>query len=131
MKTLIWAAFALLALIWTGLAALSAGLAQWLIGAMASGEATQMVTTVGQWPVPAWAALWIDPAWLQGLQLMWLDLVQWLSQVLPSIDGLGGFVTALVWIGWGVGLITLLVVCGGLHWLAGRMSGPGSGPRPA
>lgn len=131
MKTLIWAAFALVALIWTGLAAVSAGLAQWLIGAVASGEATQVAAdaanTIGQWPVPAWAALWIDPAWIQGLQLMWLDVVQWLSQVLPSIDGLGGWVSALVWMGWGIGLITLLVVCGGLHWLAGRVSGP----RPA
>lgn len=127
MKTLIWAVFALLALLWTGLAALSAGLAQWLIGAVSSGDATQAATTIGQWPVPAWAALWIDPAWIQGLQLMWLDLVQWLSAVLPSIDGLGGWISALVWIGWGIGLITLLVVCGGLHWLSGRVNPP----RPA
>ena len=42
MKTLIWAAFALLALIWTGLAAASAGLAEGLIGAVASGGATQV-----------------------------------------------------------------------------------------
>lgn len=122
MKTLIWAAFALLALIWTGLAALSAGLAQWLIGAMASGEATQAATTIGQWPIPPWAALWIDPAWVQALQMMWMDAVQWLSQVLPSIEGLGGWISALVWFGWGVGLVTLLVLCGGLHWLAGRVS---------
>ncbi len=72
MKTLIWAAFALLALIWTGLAAASAGLAEWLIGAVASGEATQVAadaaTTIGQWPVPAGAvtatlrrALVLDP----------------------------------------------------------------------
>jgi hypothetical protein len=127
MKTLIWATFALLALIWTGLAAVSAGLAEWLIGLVTSGQATEAATAIGQWPMPAWAALWIDPAWVQALQLMWLDLVQWLAQVLPSVDGLGGWVTALVWFGWGVGLVSLLALCGGLHWLAGRVSQP----RPA
>ena len=87
MKTIVWGVFAFLTICWTALVALSVQLTEWLLGSAGSGQAAAAATAVGEWPVPAWAALWVDPAWLQALQAMWLDLVQWGGQVAPSRGG--------------------------------------------
>ena len=131
MKTLIWAGFALVALVWTGLAAATAGLTEWALAALASGQATQTAGAVAQWPVPPWLALWIDPAAVQALQTMWLDTVRWLGEVLPMLGGVGGWLAALVWIGWGIGLVLLLVAAVAAHWLASRAGRAFGGARPA
>ncbi len=126
MRTILWGVFAFLTVCWTAMVALSVQLVNWLLGAAGSGQATAAATSVGQWPVPAWAALWVDPAWLRALQAMWLDLVQWLSQVAPSSDGLMSWITPLLWTGWGLGMMCLLVPAIGLHWLIGRVQKPAS-----
>ncbi len=126
MRTIVWGVFAFLTVCWTAMVALSVQLVNWLLGAAGSGQATAAATSVGQWPVPAWAALWVDPAWLQALQAMWLDMVQWLGQVAPSSDGLMSWITPLLWTGWGLGMICLLVPAIGLHWLIGRVQKPAS-----
>ena len=124
MKTIIWGVFALLTVCWTALVALSVQVTDWLLGATGSGQVTAAATSVGQWPVPAWAALWVDPTWLQALQAMWIDLVQWLGQIAPSSEGLMGWITPLLWTGWGLGMVCLLVPAIGLHWLVGRVNPP-------
>ncbi|MES2926903.1 MAG: hypothetical protein V4843_08800 [Pseudomonadota bacterium] len=126
MRTIVWGVFAFLTVCWTAMVALSVQLVNWLLGAAGSGQATAAATSVGQWPVPAWAALWVDPAWLQALQAMWLDMVQWLGQVAPSSDGLMSWITPLLWTGWGLGMMCLLVPAIGLHWLIGRVQKPAS-----
>lgn len=124
MKAMIWVAFVVLAGLWTGLVALTVQVTDWLLAAMASGQATDLATAAGQWPVPAWLALWVDTAWLQGLQAAAVDLVQWLGQVLPSADGLMGWIAPLLWIGWGLVMLLLLVCAVAGHWLAGRLGTP-------
>lgn len=127
MKPLIWGVFGLLALCWTGLAAASVQITEWLLTLAGTGQATDLATAAGQWPVPDWLALWVDPAWVKAMQGAWLGLVQWLGQVLPSGSGLMAWVTPLVWIAWALGLLCLLVPAIALHWLAGRLKLP---PRP-
>lgn len=128
MKTIVWGVFAFLTVCWTALIALSVQLTAWLLNAAGAGQATAAASAASDWPGPAWAALWIDPAWLQALQAMWLDLVQWLGQMAPSSDGLMGWITPLLWTGWGLGMLCLLVAAIGLHWLVGRLNKP-STPR--
>lgn len=128
MKPLIWGVFGLLALCWTGLAAASVEITEWLLTLAGSGQVTDAATAAGQWPVPAWLALWVDPAWVKTMQGAWLGLVQWLGQVLPSGGGLMAWVTPLVWTAWALGLLCLLVPAIGLHWLVGRLQLP---PLPA
>ena len=126
MKALLWVAFVVLAGIWTGLVALTAQITDWLLAAMASGQATDLANVAGQWPVPAWLGLWVDTAWLQSLQAAWVDVVQWLGQVLPSAGGLMGWIGPLLWIGWGLVMLLLLVCAVAGHWLLGRMGTPTS-----
>jgi hypothetical protein len=120
MKTLIWVAFLVLAGLWTGLVALTVQVTDWLLGAVASGQATDLATAAGQWPVPAWLALWVDTAWLQGLQAAWVGV----GQVLPSADGLMGWITPLLWTGWALVMVLLLVCAVAGHWLVGRLGAP-------
>jgi len=124
MKTMVWVAFVLLASLWTGLVALTGQATDWLLTAMASGQATDLATAASQWPVPAWLALWVDTGWLQGLQTAWMGAVQWLGQVMPSADGLMGWISPLLWTGWALVMLLLLTCAVAGHWLAGRLGTP-------
>lgn len=120
MTTAIWVVVALLAAFWTGLAALLAQLTDWLSAAMASGAAADALTHIGQWPVPAWLAPWVDPAWVETMQASALEWLQWLSAAMPAAGGLMGWISPLVWLLWGLGMAVLLCVGGGLHLLVRR-----------
>lgn len=116
----IWVVVVVLAAFWTGLAALLAQLTDWLSAAMASGAAGSALDQIGQWPVPAWLAPWVDPAWVETMQASVLEWLHWLSAAMPAIGGLMGWISPLVWLLWGLGLVVLLCVGGGLHFLARR-----------
>lgn len=122
MITAVWVVVAVLAAFWTGLAALLAQLTDWLSAAMASGAAGSALDQIGQWPVPAWLAPWVDPAWVETMQASVLEWLQWLSAAMPAIGGLMGWISPLVWLLWGLGLVVLLCVGGGLHFLASRVA---------
>ena len=42
------------------------------------------------------------------------------TQVMPSAASLMVWIGPLVWAVWGLGMLLLLALAGGLHWLAGR-----------
>lgn len=126
MKAIVWLVFLVLAAFWTGLVALTEQLSQWLLTSMASGQVGELATVAGQWPVPAWLGFWVDTAWLQSLQEVGVGLVQWLSQVLPSSQGLMSWISPLLWLGWGLGTLLLLVAAVIGHMLLGQR---GSTPR--
>ena len=68
----------------------------------------------------AWAAPWVDPSWLKGLQESLVWAVQGLNQILPAAGGLGTWISVLGWIFWGFIMAALLVLALILHWLAGK-----------
>lgn len=128
MKAIVWLVFLVLTAFWTGLVALTEQLSQWLLASMASGQVGELATVAGQWPVPAWLGFWVDTAWLQSLQEAGVGLVQWLGQVLPSSQGLMSWITPLLWLGWGLGTLLLLVAAVMGHMLLGqRWSAPRKG----
>ncbi len=128
MKAIVWLVFLVLTAFWTGLVALTEQLSQWLLASMASGQVGELATVAGQWPVPAWLGFWVDTAWLQGLQEAGVGLVQWLGQVLPSSQGLMSWISPLLWLGWGLGALLLLVAAVMGHMLLGqRWSAPRKG----
>jgi hypothetical protein len=120
MKALIWLVFLVLMAFWTGLVALTEQLSQWLLASMANGQVGELASLAGQWPVPAWLGLWVDTAWLKSLQEAGVGLVQWLGQVMPSSQGLMGWITPLLWLGWGLGTVLLLVGAVIGHMLLGK-----------
>lgn len=96
----------------------------WVIGAvlgwLPDGSVSAGMETVTQWPVPAWLAPWVDPAWLGLVMQSVRDAVQWLAPWLPSADTLAGLVSALAWGVWALGALGMLLVAAGVHWWARR-----------
>ena len=128
MKAVVWLVFLVLMAFWTGLVALTEQLSQWLLASMASGQVGELATVAGQWPVPAWLGFWVDTSWLKSLQEAGVGLVQWLSNVMPSSQGLMSWITPLLWLGWGLGTLLLLVAAVVGHMLLGQSwSGPRKG----
>jgi hypothetical protein len=124
MKTALWIVFLLLAALWTGTVLVSAELTGWLATTVASGQAGDVITNAGQWPVPAWMGLVIDPAWIQGLQAAWVEVVGWLGQSGPALGGMVSWLVPLMWIVWGVVMLTMLAGAVAGHFLLGRFSRP-------
>ncbi len=123
MKTLIWGLTALLAAGWTGLVWITHQLTGWLLGAVDAGALKDAGGAVGQLPLPPlpeWLGVPVDTAWLGALQAWSADLLGWLGAVLPAGDALMAWVGPLLWVGWGLGLLTLLALAGLLHVLVGR-----------
>lgn len=120
MKILIWAAFVLVILFWTGLIALTEQLSQWLLASMPTGQVTDLTQITGQWPVPAWLGLWVDTAWIEGVQEMGVGFLAWLMPLVPSSESLMGWISPLLWITWGIGSFVLLVCTLVVNWLIGK-----------
>lgn len=120
MTLLIWTVFAVLALLWTGGAWASAALVQWSADLMASGQAVELGRAVSSWPVPAWAVWFVDIALVHAM----IDGIVWglemLQSVAPWAATAVGWLVPVVWFGWALGLLVLLVIAVGLHWLVRR-----------
>jgi hypothetical protein len=123
MKLVLWLGFGLLALLWTGGAALVAGLTEWAAQVLASGGVADWTRAAANVPVPPWIALWVDPQAVRFVQ----EAVQWALEVLgswsaalPTAGQLIGWLVPLVWLLWGLGLLPLLGLAAGAHWWLGR-----------
>ncbi len=85
MKTIIWGAFGVLALLWTGGVALVAELLQWSAGALASGGVTGRAEAAARVPVPTRLAPFVDLAgWREILSSVAIALES-LSTILPPL----------------------------------------------
>ena len=85
-----------------------------------SASSSSLASAPGRSSPPAWAAAWVDPAWLQTLQSGLVWAAQGLNQVLPFAGSLGTLISVLAWIFWGFIIVGLLVLALILHWLAGK-----------
>lgn len=120
MTLLIWAGFALWALLWTGSAVAASALIHWGAGLLASGEAAQLSQTVTTLPVPLWLTYWVDieaiHAALDGI--VWtLDSAQ---QALPWLGTLLQWLLPLTWLLWAAGIGLMLLLAFGAQMLVRR-----------
>lgn len=119
-----WALFGVLALLWTGGAFITAELVQWGAQALGSGAAAEAGRELAQLPVPPWAAIWLDPAWVQSLQAMVLWGLDAFRDALPLLGSAAGWLVPVVWVLWFLGLVALLVAAGAAHVLLRRFVAP-------
>lgn len=122
MKTLVWVATAVLALIWTITAAVVASLTGWL--AENAGDTASWTGQISQWPVPEWLALWVRPELLDGLRSATTSMIGWGSASLPALGSMLQWVAPAVWVVWALGIVCLLALAGGAHYAAGRVLRP-------
>jgi hypothetical protein len=131
MKIALWIAFALLALLWTGGAAVTAQVVAWSASGLAAGGVAQVGGTVASLAIPVWLAPWVDAAAWTAIQQGVAGTLVAVSGSLPLLGTAVGWLVTLVWICWGVGLAIMLVLTGLAHWLIGRFNGRRpSGPSP-
>jgi hypothetical protein len=124
MKVAVWIAFGLLAAAWTGGAMLSAELIEWGAAALAAGGAADAARSAAQWPMPAWLAPWVDPAWIEAAGHA---MASWLAAAGGSLPLLGsalGWMLPVVWTVWGLGIVLMAVLAGVAHLLLSRARGP-------
>jgi hypothetical protein len=128
MKIALWSVVGLLFAIWTGGAALAAALTRWGADLIASGGAAELGRSAAQWPVPPWMAPWVDTSWIQAAQQAFLWSMDALGQALPWVGSAVGWLLPFVWVVWGLGVITLVVLAVVVHLLLGRMRPLQAGP---
>lgn len=134
MKIALWITFAVLALMWTGTAALMAQLVQWSAAGLAAGAPDPAAAVAAVAAMPAWLAPWVDPAAWAAAQQSVHGVLHASMATLPVIGTAVGWLVPLVWLFWGLGLLVMLVLAGLGHWLIGRWQRrgpPGASPVPA
>lgn len=119
MKLLIWSSFALLALLWTGMAVLAVNVSDWAAALLSSGGGalTEQMSALG---LPAWLQLWVSPEMIAAMQTTITGTMAMLGPWLPSPETLSSLMGVLVWITWGLGCVVLLGLAIGAHWFASR-----------
>lgn len=121
MKWIIWTMGGVVAVVWTGALALTAWLVDWTGEALVRAGTSGTPAPAMPAELPALLAGWIDPAG-------WTAIVQTLQQglgaaqsMLPAVGTAAGWLEPVVWVLWGLGLIAVLALAAGSHWLfAGR-----------
>jgi len=105
---LVWALVALVAIPWS-LACLAA---HWLLtGAdWAGGPGQATVQWLEQWRIPVWLAEWLPMASITLIKTWLTTLLPWVESMLAQAPVLQGWLAPLLWIGWALGLLLLLVL---------------------
>jgi len=105
---LVWALVALLAAPWT-LACL--GL-HWLLTGpdWSAAGVGAWVDWLAQWRIPVWLADWLPMASITALKTWLTTLGPWLESLLASAPSLLAWLVPLLWAGWLLGLLVLIVL---------------------
>ncbi len=123
MKTALWIVFGLVALVWTGIAALAAEVIAWAGQGLSAAPSDTLGEAAAALALPAWLSPWVDAAtwnaWVQGIA----GAVAALEQAFPALGEAVSWLVPAVWVGWGLGLAALLVLTFVGHWGLGRFGG--------
>ncbi|MFA7293142.1 MAG: hypothetical protein WC023_12960 [Rhodocyclaceae bacterium] len=117
MKIVVWSLCLVFSTLWTGLAFLAAEAMQWIANGLASGQISDPMRSVAQWPVPAWMSAWIDPVWVEVLRSMLASGLTMMGEVIPFFSSAVSWVVPLIWVLWVVGVLVLLALAGAAHLL--------------
>lgn len=120
MKIAVWVVFGVVTLLWTAGTFIAVKLTQWGTQLLATGNVEQLSRGVAQWPVPEGLPIWFDPATILALQQMALFSLETLRNAMPYMSTMMGWLAPVIWAVWGLGLLCLLAMAGGAHWLASR-----------
>ena len=129
MKIAVWVIFSVTALLWTVGSYIAVKLTQWGTQMLATASFEQLNSNVTQWPLPEMLPLWFDAGSILALQHLALLSLEAFRNAMPYMSTMMGWLVPVIWIVWGLGILCLLMMAGGAHWLASRYM-PGR-PAPA
>jgi hypothetical protein len=129
MKILIWSIFSLIVSALTGVVAVAVQVTEWVVSTVATGQIGELATSVEALPVPAWLAVWFDPAAVEAMRAVLVEAIGWLSVSLPGLAGTVDWLAPLMWVGWGLVVLLILTATVFLHGLVGRVKTSPALPR--
>jgi hypothetical protein len=119
MKALVWGIVALLAVLWSAGIAVLASVSGWL--ARSADQAAGSVKDLAGLTLPPWVEVWLDPAWREAMVAFATWSQEALAWVTPWIGPVLEWVAPLLWVVWGIGMVGLVLLAVGGHFLIGRM----------
>ncbi len=122
MKIAVWVVFGLVTLFWTAGTFIAVKLTQWGTALLANGSIDPLSRGVAEWPLLQGLPLWLDPLMVQTLQQYALLSLEALRDAMPYMSMMMGWLVPLIWVVWAFGLVFLLALAGGAHWLTSRHS---------
>lgn len=120
MKIAVWVVFSVVTLLWTAGTFIAVKLTQWGTSLLANGNIEPLSRGAAQWPVPEGLPLWLDPVMIQALQQYALLSLEAFRSAMPYMSTAMGWLVPVIWTVWGFGLLFLLALAGGAHWLTAR-----------
>ncbi len=123
MKLLLWVVTGFLVLLWTGAAAMLSAAINWLAASSAD-PAIRGAQAIAQWPAPEWLALWMPPGVIEPLRASITGLLDSGVTATAWILPLLGWMSPVIWVVWGLVLVLMLVLAGGVHLLMVRNKRP-------
>jgi hypothetical protein len=122
MKIAVWVIFSIVTLLWTAGTFIAVKLTQWGTSLLANGNIDPLSRGVAEWPLPQGLPLWLDPAMIQAMQQFALLSLDGLRDAMPYMSMMMGWLVPLIWAVWAFGLVCLMALAGGAHWLTARHS---------
>lgn len=122
MKIAVWVIFSIVALLWTAGTFIAVKLTQWGTSLLANGSIDPLSRGTAEWPLPQGLPLWLDPAMIQTLQQFALLSLEVLRDAMPYMSMMMGWLVPMIWAVWAFGLVFLVALAGGAHWLTARHS---------
>lgn len=105
---LVWAPMALLTLLWTG-ACLAL---HWLLTGpdWSAGAVQDWMGWLERWQIPVWLAAWLPMDAITALKAWLTALGPWIESLLAHAPALLTWLVPLLWIGWGLGVVVLVLL---------------------
>lgn len=121
MRLALWVTVSIIALLWTGGAALIAEIVDWAAREAAARGTGEAVASVAEAvTLPSWLSPWVDVStWNTAVQAV-TGIITSAQASLPALGGVIGWLVPAVWVFWGLGLAALLALAAGGHWLISR-----------
>jgi hypothetical protein len=120
MKIILWGVFVLVALLWTGGAALLAQLVQWSAQGLADGGGASIGVAASTMAMPSWLSPWIDASVWAAMQQAAASVLASTAGALPAIGDAVAWLVPAVWVIWGLGMLALLGLTIAAMWLMRR-----------
>lgn len=108
MKIILWGGVALLALFWTGGAAILAEAVQWSAQWVSAGSTSTLEAAAKNIVLPVWLAPWLDPSIIASVLKTLQDILTIFSSVLPTMGMVVGWLIPVIWITWLLGVLALV-----------------------
>jgi hypothetical protein len=124
MKALLWSVSSIFTLIWTAVAAVTAQIVGWAAQQLAASSTGALGDAVASLTLPGWLSPFVETAtwnaWVQAIA----GAATALERAFPALSGAIDWLVPIVWVGWGFGLLALLVLTFASHWALSRRDQP-------